>query len=126
MKITLDPLENAIASFDESLDYYNSELANGNPRIKFHFRAATIKAYEFTYQLVVKFIRRYIKLISVNSADVDKMTFISLICKSEEIGLVKSGLSDWLRYRKDIELTSQAYSEAIAQIFVSVPKFREL
>ncbi len=124
MKFLLDPLCDAITNFDEALEFYHSQLAADNPKAQSHFRASTIQAYEYTYELTVKFIRRYIKSISINPDEVDKMSFKSLIREAYGLGLIESELVDWLDYRKNRAATSHAYSESVAQrVFEQAPIF---
>ena len=58
MSLDLSPLQNAVSQLEEALDLYGSELAEGDPRLKRHLRAAVIQAFEFTYELSFKMLKR--------------------------------------------------------------------
>lgn len=57
MRLDLTSLRDALAALQTSLRYLAPDLA-ADPGVKDQFRAASIQAFEFTYELVFKFMKR--------------------------------------------------------------------
>ncbi len=124
MKLDLTPLEDAASQLAEALDIYNSELALNYPYLKKHLRAAVIQAFEFTYELSFKMLRRYLGLASANPAEIDHLIFNDVIREAYRQALLRSELSVWLEFRRNRGTTSHTYNEDKAQeVFESVPDF---
>ena len=124
MKLDLTTLENAIAQLEEALDIYHSDLVVSHPHLKSHLRAAVIQAFEFTYELVFKMIRRYLELASANPAEIDKLVFNDVIRDAYRQALLRSELPVWREFRRNRGTTSHAYNEEKAQeVFESIPDF---
>lgn len=124
MKLDLTPLNNAAAQLEEALDIYHSDVASEDPRLKKHLRAAVIQAFEFTYELSFKMLKRYLRLASANPAEIDELVFNDIIREAYRQGLLKSELSEWMEFRRQRGTTSHAYDEEKAQeVFESVPGF---
>ena len=88
MSLDLTPLENAVAQMEEALDMCDSELVRSDSRLKRHLRAAVIQAFEFTYELSYKMLKRYLKLSSANPAGIEDMPFSNLIREASGKALV--------------------------------------
>ena len=58
MKLDYSSLAQAVIQLQKSLDYLHSDLAREDSGLREQFRAATIKAFEYSYELAVKMIRR--------------------------------------------------------------------
>ena len=124
MKIELSPLENAVAQLGEAVELYGSDIVRQNPIIRNHIRAGAIQAFEFTYELSVSMITRYLKEVSANPYQVDQLSFRDLMRRAGEHGLLFSELEEWTRYRAARSSTSHAYNEAMAErVFQGVPNF---
>ena len=124
MKLDLTPLSDAIAQLEEALDYHGSDLASRDPALKLHLRAAAIQAFEFTYELSFKMVKRHLEQASENPAQLDEMTFNAIMREAFRRGLVRSELSIWKKYRKNRGTTSHTYNRDKAQVvFESVPGF---
>ena len=114
----------AIAQLEKSMAYCASELARHDPEIFKLFRAAAIQAFEFTYELSWKMLRRYLEASLPNPAAVEEMSFPELIRTGSERGLLLSGWDVWQGYRKARGITSHTYDEARAdQVFAVIPEF---
>lgn len=122
MSLDLTSLRNAILQIEEALTYARSDLAKGDPRLARHLRAAAIQAFEFTYELSVKMLKRYLETTEANPASVDEMTFNELIRRGYEAGLLQAELSDWKRFRRDRGATSHAEAKA-REVFATIPAF---
>ncbi|MDE2837969.1 MAG: HI0074 family nucleotidyltransferase substrate-binding subunit [Chloroflexota bacterium] len=124
MKLDLTPLEDAVAQLEEALDIYNSGLASDHPHLKRHLRAAVIQAFEFTYELSFRMLRRYLELVSANPAEIDQLVFNDVVREAYSQALLRSELPEWLEFRRNRGTTSHAYNEQKAQeVFESVPDF---
>ena len=124
MSLDLSPLESAIGQLEEALELYDSELAQSDPRLKRHLRAAVIQAFEFTYELSFKMLRRYLELASANPAEIDDWAFNDVIREASRQALVQAEFRVWKEYRRNRGTTSHAYDEQKAQeVFKSAPGF---
>ena len=73
MTLELTPLEKAVSQLKGSMDMYNSELAENMPYTKQYFRSATIQAFEYTYELTFKMIKRHIVLSLGNPNEIENI-----------------------------------------------------
>jgi hypothetical protein len=69
----------------------NSNAARGDAELRRQFRAATIQAFEFTYELAMKMIRRQLAEIIPNPAELPQMPFMDFIRTAADAGLVREG-----------------------------------
>ena len=124
LPLDLSSLKQAISQLEEALEIYDSELTMTEPRLKRHMRAAVIQAFEFTYELSFKMIRRYLELASANPAGIDDMSFNDVIREAYKQSLVQAELISWREYRRNRGTTSHTYDEQKAQeVLNSVPDF---
>ena len=124
MKLNLTPLENAVAQLDEGLFLYDSDIVRQYPVIRNQMRAGAIQAFEFTYELSIRTIKRYLERVSANPAEVDQLEFRNLIRRASEQGLLHSDLSAWMEHRRNRGLTSHVYNEAMAErVFQAAQEF---
>lgn len=124
MSLDLSSLERATIQLQESLDLCNSDIAKTTPLYKKHWRAAAIQAFEYTYELAFKMIKRRIVMSLENPKEIDDMTFNDIIRMAYGKNMVKSDISIWCEYRKKRGITSHIYDEKKAQqVFESVQSF---
>ena len=124
MHLDLSPLENAVAQLEEGLILYDSDIVRQHPEIRNQMRAGAIQAFEFTYELSIRMIQRYLEQVSANPAEVDRLEFRSLIRRASEQGLLQSDLSAWMEHRRNRGLTSHVYNEAMAErVFQAAREF---
>ena len=122
--IDTSSLRNAIAQLDEAMDYCRSDLAERDPKLARHLRAAAIQAFEFTYELAIKLLRRSLAETEANPADVRDATFNELIRLGYARGLLVSEIIVWKEFRRHRGSTSHAYDEAMAEeVFAGIPAF---
>ena len=115
MMLDLSPLKNAVAQLEEGLVLYDSDIVRQHPEIRNQMRAGAIQAFEFTYELSIRMIQRYLEQVSANPAEVDRLEFRSLIRRASEQGLLQSALDAWMEHRRNRGLTSHVYNEAMAE-----------
>jgi len=119
-------LRQAIAQLDEALAYCAGDLAQSDPRLALHLRAAAIQAFEFTYELSVKMLRRYLATIDSNPAAVQELSFNDLVRSGWEKGLLRCELEQWKEFRRDRGTTSHVYDQGKALgLFANIPAFLE-
>ena len=126
MKLDLSPLENAVAQLGESLVLYDSDIVRQYPIIRNHMRAGAIQAFEFTYELSIRMIKRYLEQVSANPAEVDELSFRNLIRRAGQQGLLRSELDAWMGHRANRGTTSHTYNDERAErVFQGIPEFLE-
>lgn len=118
--LDLSSLEKSVNELVDALRYYHSDLAKKDPDLARHLMAGTIKAFEFTYEVGVKFLRRYLELSEPSAEIIDEMSFPSLIRTGNEKGLLKSDVKVWKQYRDKRNITSHTYDEKKAKEVMSV------
>ncbi len=124
MNLDLTPLQNAVAQLEEALRYYDSDIALRDPGLRLQLRSSVIHAFEFTYELAVNMIKRYLERASPNPAQIDEMDFPEIMREAFRTGLVRSELDVWKEYRKRRGTTSHTYDEDKAQmVFEGAPDF---
>ena len=124
MRLDLTPLDDAIAQLEEALELHGSDLASRNPALKLHLRAAAIQAFEFTYELSFKMLKRHLEQVSENPARFDQESFSGVMREAFRRGLVRSELPVWKEYRKQRGATSHTYDGDKARVvFERVPDF---
>ena len=108
MKLDYSSLESAVAQLQGSFDYLHSDLAHGDAGLREQFRAATIQAFEFTYELAAKMVRRQLARIVANPDALGMIDFADLMRDAADAGLVRDAPS-WMRYREMQNRTSHTY-----------------
>lgn len=122
--LNLTPLIKALSQLEMSLTYYQSDLIQQNKDLVQQLRAAAIQAFEFTYELSWKMLKRYLMLTEPNPDQVETMSFPELIRTACERGLLNSEVALWKQFRQDRSNTSHAYDEDKAQmVFENIPMF---
>jgi len=124
MTIDVSSLSNAIAQLDEALTYAASKLAASDPRLARHLRAASIQAFEFTYELTIKTLKRYLTTTDPSPDTIDEFDFSALVRAGFERGLLSEEIAAWRNFRRDRGTTSHAYDNNKAQaVFDHIPRF---
>lgn len=118
MKLDLSALRGAVAALRKSLKYLRSELAK-DPELYEQFRAAAIQAFEFTYEVAYKMLKRQLELISQSPGEIDQMTYMQIIRSGAEAGLVQD-VARFRDYRDKRNITSHTYDPKKAEQVVAV------
>ncbi len=122
--LDLSSFEKAIFQLENSLYYYDLDFIQKDPQLLLHMRAAAIQAFEFTYELAWKMLKRYLEMTEPNPADIDQMSFPELIRLGCERGLLLSDVSIWKIYRRERGTTSHTYNlKKSLEIFAKLPSF---
>ena len=126
MTLTLDvtSLEKALFQLESALVYCNSDLAKQDLQLAMHLRAGAIQAFEFSYELSIKLLRRFLEMTSITSSDISMMSFNELIREGYDKGLLSSELNIWKEYRRERGTTSHAYNgDKADEVFDHIPGF---
>lgn len=116
----IDPssLAKALQQLETSLAYLRSDTARRDPPLRTQFRAAAIQAFEFTYELAIRMIRRALAEQATTTREINTAHFYDLMRMAADAELV----SDPRRYRHWREkrnITNHSYDEARAEQVVS-------
>lgn len=118
MVLDLTHLENAVCQLEKSMKYVKSDLAINDGDLREQFRAATIQAFEFTYELAVKMLRRQLEQIVPSPTELRAMAFMDLIRTGAEAGLVED-VARYRIYREKRNITSHTYDAERAEDVLS-------
>lgn len=122
MPLDLSPFDRAISQLETFYDL--SLQPQDQPVMSEALRMAAIQAFEYTYELSVKMLRRFLEMTEPNPAALDDATFQGLIRLGSERGLLKSDLPVWMDFRRQRGTTSHAYDAAkAAQVHAAIPVF---
>ena len=119
MKLDYSALERAVAQLQKSFDYFHSSLAREDSDLREQFRAATIQAFEFTYELAVKMIRRQLAQIVSNPNELHQIDFADLMRIAADASVVREAPPYFL-YRELRNKTSHTYNSKQAERTVAV------
>lgn len=119
MKLDYSALERAVAQLQKSFDYLHSSLARENSDLREQFRAATIQAFKYTYELAIKMIRRQLARIVANPDELRKIDFADLMRTAADAGVVREAPA-YIRYRELRNRTSHTYNIEQAERTVAV------
>ena len=123
-KLDLTSINKAYAELVDALKYYNSPLAQTDKNLQKHLMAGAIQAFEFTYELVIKFIRRYLELTEPSQETIANMTFPTLIRTANARGLLITDIAIWKQFRDARNITSHTYDQIKAnEVMFIIPLF---
>lgn len=124
MTLDLSPLENAIFQLKKSLTFYDSAMAKKETELAEQFRSASIQAFEYTYELSWKMLKRYLELSGPAPETLDQLSFANLIRSGSEKNILRSDWRKWTDYRDARGTTSHTYnSTKAALVFSIIPDF---
>ena len=119
MKLDYSSLESAVAQLQRSFDYLHSDLAQEDSGLYEQFRAATIQAFEFSYELAIRMIRKQLAQIVANPDALREMDFADLMCDAANTGIIRDPPS-YMRYRELRNAKSHTYNAEQAEATVDV------
>lgn len=89
-------------------------------------RDSLIQRFEFTYSISLKLLRRYFMERAFFVDDINSLSFNDMVRTATRLGLLKSDLEMWSKYREMRNLTSHTYDEEVAlKVAKIVPCFYE-
>lgn len=124
MQVDITPLERAIVQAHQAIPFYNKAKESGDNDLALHLRAGAIQAFEFTYELSLKLLKRFIENNQLVTEVSDYLSFNTFIRIGYEAGLLNAELKDWKLFREQLGTTSHTYNEGKAQlVFEAIPNF---
>ena len=119
------PLASALAQLKKNAAFPGSAITREHPEYTDAFRAGAIKSFEFTYELAIRLMRRAIESTVSAPAEVEQMTFKTLVRTAAEKGLVDDPVA-WMLFREKRNITSHIYDETKAlDVLAVMPQFIE-
>jgi len=119
----ISPLERAVVRVARSLHYVASDLAESDAEIKDEFRQSAIQAFEYTFELAIKTLERFLKASRPIGMPI-RPTYNELIRAGIADGLIAGELSNWILFRERRNLISHTYdANKAAIVFSIVPNF---
>lgn len=112
-ELILTSFEKALESLEEVLQEPKTDIV----------RDSAIKRFEYTYELSVKMLRRYLEMSEDVAGSVDEVSSKDLIRLGAEKGCIEDP-ERWFQYREARNITSHAYDEEKADsIYAVLPAF---
>jgi nucleotidyltransferase substrate binding protein (TIGR01987 family) len=116
--IDLTPLTNATKQLVAAIEEQKREPE------RTLLRDGLIQRFEFTYELAIRMMRKYLEAIAPSPDEVRRLPFEDLIRLGDEQGLLLSPVAVWKKHRESRNLTSHTYNEETALDLVDrIPPF---
>ena len=119
-EVDLSPLESALKQLDVAISARRSDPEN------VFIRDATVQRFEFTYELSIKMLRRYLRLAAASDDEVNELTFRELLRYAGDRNLIEGDVLVWLDFRQARTDTVHTYNETratevaqVAEIFAT-------
>ena len=106
--IDFSTLRKALSQLEEALVFWQAR-DDADP-LKPHLRAAVIQAFEFTYELSVRMLRRELAERAQSADSVTDLSFNDLLRKAADAGLMTDPIA-WRTWRAMRNSTSHTYDE---------------
>lgn len=113
MSLNIAPLKKAFLSLDKALERSKKNSQD------LEVRDACIQRFEYTYELCIKMIKRYIEQEMPLSEKVDQLNYRDLLRVALEMGLINH-IDRWFQYREARNQTSHTYDEDKAQAVYNI------
>jgi nucleotidyltransferase substrate binding protein (TIGR01987 family) len=123
MNLDLSPFENALAALRDALEFSRDPLMDRlSPSQRNTVQAGVIQAFEFSYELAWKFMKRWLEQ-NLGSAYVDGVSRRQLFRLAAESRLIDE-VGNWFEYHEARNRTSHTYDpKRAAEVFAVIPAF---
>jgi nucleotidyltransferase substrate binding protein (TIGR01987 family) len=111
--LNIQSLINAFNSFEKGINRAKLEP------LDLEVRDACIQRFEYTFELSIKTIKRYIEMEMPISEQVDQLNYRDLLRIALEIGLIED-VNAWFTFREARNQTSHAYDQNKAEMVFQV------
>jgi nucleotidyltransferase substrate binding protein (TIGR01987 family) len=113
----IDYLAKALTSLDKALQRFSTDSSD------LEIRDACIQRFEYTYELSIKLLKRFLEFEMPIAEKVDQLNYRDLIRVACEVGLLRNP-EKWFVYREARNQTSHVYDEIqAAAVFAIIPDF---
>jgi len=120
--LDLSTLKKAISQLEKSYSFCHSDLSQ-DIELFMQFRAATIQAFEYTFELCIKMLRRQLEIMADIPQQIDELGYKDLIRTGCEKDLLENPLA-WFNFRENRNITAHTYNEEKAELVYSIiPNF---
>lgn len=114
---------NALKQLETSLAFLKSPIAESEEGLLNVLQAGAIQAFEFTYELAVKMLRRQLSLVVPVPAELKAMDYMDLVRTAAQAGLVRN-VADYYEFRELRNHTSHTYDAGRArQVLSAMDRF---
>ena len=113
-KLDLTNIKNAIATLEEAINYYNTDVEQP---IKNMYADSCIQRFKYTYELSRKIMKKYLKLF-FNKTE-QELTIKNIFRYMQGYGLIKDW-TKWVEYNDARNNTSHEYNLNKAQFVLTV------
>jgi len=121
--IVTSPFAAAIAELAKNAALPASAIGREHPELIWTFRTATIKSFEYAYELGIRLLRRRLETMSSSPAEIEQMEFKTLMRTAAEKGLIDDPLA-WILFREKRNITSHTYDETKSlDVLAVTPQF---
>ena len=122
--INLEPLAKALEQLQTSLRYARSDLAASDKDLAKQFRAAAIQAFEYTFEISIRMLRRRLETI-LPGPEVERLPYRDMLRVAAEKNFIDNPAA-WFRFRAMRNNTSHSYDEIKAeQLAAMLPEFAD-
>ena len=122
MAIIISALQDALFNLKTSVSLAEEYKAKGNQLYYSQFRTAAIQSFEYTYDLSIKLIKRYLNEAHHSNLDND-ISLREMLRIAFEYGFVLEP-NKWLDFREERNRTSHGYNEETAiELYEQLPDF---
>lgn len=104
-ELDLTPFESALRQLQTAIDAWGQEPQNT------FIRDAVIQRFEFTYELSIKMLRRYLRSISATDGEINALSFRDLLRRAGDAKLLQEDVLVWLDFRQARTETVHTYNE---------------
>ena len=104
-EIDISPLGRALNQLEVALAAW---AANPSDAL---IRDAVIQRFEFTYELSVRVLRRYLRSIAASDNEINELTFKEMIRRASDLNLLRGGVLEWADFRQARTDTVHTYNE---------------
>lgn len=109
MKIDFSSFEKALQQLEKSVAYFKSKESQNDADLNTQFRAAVIQAFEYSFELSWKFLKRHLEMID-GEQDTDQRSKKDLFRIGFEKGLIENPEA-WFEYLAARNQTVHTYDE---------------
>ncbi len=115
--LDISPLKKALAQLKQSYDFMVKAKGGKDALYYPQFRSATIQAYEYTYELSIKMMGRFVEMYGATEEEPPRR-FTDFVRIMAEYKIIDNPLA-WEEFRNNRNKTSHGYDEDVAEQVVA-------
>ncbi len=85
-------------------------------------RDSVVKRYEFTYELALRSLSRYLQTSAFSSVEVEDLTLQGVVRRADRAELLLTGWPEWRRFREARNQTAHTYSQQKANAVIETAR----